>query len=125
MLLAVVPSLRKVEISDQRLKGFCQQVSLLTKLLQQHRQQVSARNKGMPSAIEPRLNSELSYFHSFFGKKLPLDQGRSKIAYLQNNLLFDFHLVITVEIPELRVVVVVAGDKEGNEELDGVKVCIV
>src|SRR5690625_7703430 len=114
MLLAVVPSLRKVEISDQRLKGFCQQVSLLTKLLQQHRQQVSARNKGMPSAIEPRLNSALSYFHSFFGKKLPLDQGRSTLAYLQNNLLFDFPLVIPVEIPVLRAEAVEAGAKAGR-----------
>src|SRR5690625_6446030 len=83
MLLAVVPSLREVVIFDQRLKGFCQQFSLFTKLLQQHRQQVSARNKSVSSAIESRLNSELSHFHPFFCKELPLNQGRTEIAHLQ------------------------------------------
>src|SRR5690625_6706012 len=117
MLLAVVPSLRVVVIFDQRLKGFCQQFSLFTKLLQQHRQQVSARNKSGSSAIESRLNSELSHFHPFFCKELPLNQGRTEIAHLQNDLLFDLPLVIAVEILELRDVVVEAGvDRKGVVE---------
>src|SRR5690625_5171055 len=119
MLLAVVPSLRVVVIFDQRLKGFCQQFSLFTKLLQQHRQQVSARNNSVSSAIESTLNSELSHFHPFFCKELPLNQGRTEIAHLQTDLLFDLPLVIAVEILELRDVVVEAGVKSGRENQGG------
>src|SRR5690625_569828 len=77
--------------------------------------------KACPPQLSPDsiLNSATST--PFFCKELPLNQGRTEIAHLQNDLLFDLPLVIAVEILELRDVVVEAGVKSGRENQGGVE----